>query len=371
MTSVTQQIPWAQPALSGNEEAYILKALRSTWISGGEFIERLERDFAEFVGVPHARSVSSGTAALHVAYLAMGIGPGDEVIIPSLTFAGVAAMAVACGATPRFVDCDPDSLMIDVEAVRRAITPRTRAIVAVHLFGHACDLDSLVAIAHEFGLALIEDAAQATGTHYGGIHVGGIGDIGCFSFQAAKTLTMGEGGIITTRNEAIAEHVGVLRNHGFRPGLRYWHDVIGFNYRLTNLQAALGCAQFERIADILRERRRISEAYDRWLSDCPGVTVPTLVPKVSAALWIQPVVLDQHTFPQGREAVRQELAAQGIETRPMFYPTHTLPPFREFAADCPVTERISPWAMTLPVYETLTSAEVEFICRALRRCATT
>jgi perosamine synthetase len=224
-----------------------------------------------------------------------------------------------------------------------------------------------VALAQEHGILLIEDAAQATGTRYGGEHVGSIGDIGCFSFQAAKTLTMGEGGMITTRDSGIAERVSVLRNHGFRPGLRYWHDVVGFNYRITNLQAALGYAQFERIESILTERRRIHRAYLEWLGECPGVRVPRLELEVEPALWIQPVVLDEHYYPQGREAVRDELTALGIETRPMFYPAHTLPPFREFPADCPATEKLSPWAMTLPVHEMLTSADVEHICDALRR----
>jgi perosamine synthetase len=370
VTSVAPRIPWAQPILRGNDEAYVLEALRSTWISGGEFIDRLEQGFADFIGVPYARAVASGTAALHVAYMAAGIGPGDELIIPSLTFAGAAAMAVACGAVPRFADCDAETLMLDPASVRRAITSRTKAIVAVHLFGHACNLDELTAVARESNVLLIEDAAQALGTLYDGEKVGAFGDISCFSFQAAKTITMGEGGMITTRDAGIAERVSVLRNHGFRPGLRYWHDVVGFNYRITNLQAALGYSQFERIQEILQERRRIFENYVRCLGDCPGVRVPALEDKVAPALWIQPIELDEAYYPQGREAVRKTLADQGIETRPMFYPAHTLPPYRQFQADCPVTERVSPWAMTLPVFETLPSAEIEFICDALRAAAT-
>lgn len=362
---MAHRIRWAAPALSGNEARYVQEAITSTWISGGAFLDRLESDFARFSGARHALAVANGTAALHVAYLAAGIGPGDEVIVPALTFAACAAMVVACGATPRFVDSDADTLGMSASATGAAITARTKAIVPAHLFGNVCDLGPLLDIARDTGAAVVEDAAEAVGARYDGRQAGTLGTLGCFSFQAAKTLTMGEGGMVVTDDDALAERVGLLRNHGFRPGTHYWHDIVGFNYRLTNVQAAIGCAQLERVDAILAARKRIDLRYRDNLGRIPGVRIPATPARGERALWVQAVILDPTHFPQGRDAVRTALAAVGIETRPMFNPIYRLPPYERFGAACPVAESISTWGLSLPVHEELSDADVDRVCDAL------
>ncbi|MBI4575110.1 MAG: DegT/DnrJ/EryC1/StrS family aminotransferase [Planctomycetes bacterium] len=364
-----EPIPWCKPVLLGRETHYVQEALATTWISGGPFLDRLERDFAEFVGAPHALAVSSGTAALHLACLAAGLSPGDEVLVPALTFAGCAAMVVACGATPHFVDIDPATLGMDPGAAREAVGPHTRAILPAHLFGNACAMDPLLALAAERGLAVIEDCAESLGTRYRGAAVGTLGLAGCFSFQAAKTIATGEGGMVVTSRPDVAERVALLRNHGFRPGFRYWHDHVGYNYRLTNLQAALGCAQLERVSQILAARARIAATYRERLARVPGVRIPAAPEGVEAALWVQAVVLDPACFPRGREAVREAMARDGVETRPMFYPVYALPPYRAWATPCPAAETVSAWSLSLPVFETMTEAQVESVCRALAAAA--
>lgn len=364
------RIPWAKPSLHGNEARYVEQALQSTWISSGHFVERLETEFALFTGAGHAVAVSSGTAALHLAYLAVGIGNGDEVIMPAMTFAGCAAMVVACGGRPRFIDNDPETMGLSVPDLRRALeSRRAKAILAVHLFGNSCELSSLVKLAEEFEVILIEDAAESLGARYDGRHVGTFARVGCFSFQAAKTVTMGEGGMLVTDDDDLDRRLRLLRNHGFRPGTPYWHDVVGFNYRLTNLQAAVGCAQLERIEGILSRRREIDVQYRRGLQAIPGVRVPGRPTRAEVALWMQPVILDPDVFPRGRDWVRQRLADEGIETRPLFYPAYILPPYVEFSAQCPAAENLSSWSLTLPVYETLTTEDVDFICGSLARLA--
>lgn len=320
---------------------------------------------ASYIGARHAVAVVNGTAALHLAYLVSGVGPGDEVIMPALTFVSCPAMAVACGATPRFADCDPATLGLSPASVRAAITKRTKAILPVHLFGNSCEMDELLELSERSGLRIIEDAAESLGTTYGGRHVGTLGQIGCFSFHAAKTVTMGEGGMVVTDDGDLADKVRLLRNHGSRPGLQYWHDVVGFNYRLTNMQAAIGCAQLERVEEILASRARIEACYRTHLARVPGVRIPSSPPKTRRVLWAQPIVLDRRIFPQGREAVRDALRLKGIETRPMFYPAYSLPPYRKFEAHCPVTEDVSTWALTLPVFERLTDDQVAYVCRSL------
>ncbi len=363
------KIPWARPVLHGNEGKYLEEAFRSTWISGGAFVERFERDMAAFLGAPHTVAVASGTAALHLSLLAADVGPGDEVILPALTFAGCAAMVVACGATPRFVDSDADNWGLSAEAASKAVNEKTKAILPVHLFGTPCEMRPLLDLASERSLTVVEDAAEALGSRYESSALGTLGDLGCYSFQSAKTLTTGEGGMIATRDEALAEKIRILRNHGFRPGRHYWHDVVGFNYRLTNLQAAIGCAQIERVEEILGARGAIAKTYDERLSSIPGVSRPIAPARGGVALWEQPIHLDLAYFPLGRAAAREALQQKGIETRPMFPLVPTLPPYQRYAGAWAVAERISRESLVLPVYETLTQKEVHFICDTLESLA--
>lgn len=341
------------------------EALRSTWISGGAFVDRLESDFAAFLGVRHALAVSNGTAALHVAYMAVGIGAGDEVVLPALTFPSCAAMVLACGAVPRFVECDPLTLGIDPAATANAIGPRTRAVVPAHLFGSVCDLAPLLEIARAAGVAVIEDAAEAFGARYDGLAVGSIGTVSCFSLHAAKTVTAGEGGMVATNDGDIAARVRLLRNHGFGPGRYYWSQIPGFNFRLSNLHAAIACAQLERVASILAAREKIAARYKELLGRIPGVRMQSVPGRARMSLWVQAIVLDPDRFPQGRDAVRTSLLERGIETRPMFEPVYKLPAYERYAVSCPVAEHIAGWGLSLPVFEEMTDDDVGDVCAAL------
>ncbi|MBU6422438.1 MAG: DegT/DnrJ/EryC1/StrS family aminotransferase [Chloroflexota bacterium] len=359
------RIPWGRPTVGEQETRYVAEALRSTWISGGAFVERLESDFAAFLGVRHALAVSNGTAALHVAYMAVGIGAGDEVILPALTFPSCAAMVLACGATPVFVDCDAATLGIDPAGTANAIGARTRAIVPAHLFGSVCDLAPLLETAHDTGVALIEDAAEAFGARYDDVPVGSIGTVGCFSLHAAKTVTAGEGGVVVTNDDDIATRVRLLRSHGFGPGRHYWSQIPGFNYRLTNLQAAIACAQLERVASILETRRRIGARYRELLCRIPGVRSQSVPGRARMSLWVQAIVLEPDRFPQGPDAVRASLLERGIETRPMFEPIYKLPAYERYAVSCPVAEHTAAWGLSLPVFEEMTDGDVVEVCTAL------
>ncbi|HHY55465.1 MAG TPA: DegT/DnrJ/EryC1/StrS family aminotransferase, partial [Chloroflexi bacterium] len=266
-------IPVYTPLLNGREEKYLLDAVRSGWISSlGAYVTRFEEAFARFCGVRHAISVSNGTVAIHLALHALGIGPGDEVIVPSLTFVATANAVHYTGATPVFADVDPVTWCLDPADVRRRLTSRTRAVIPVHLYGHPAPMPDLQALAAEHDLLVIEDAAEAHGAAIVGRRVGGWGRIGAFSFYANKIITTGEGGMLTTDDDALAARCRMLRDHAMPPQRRYWHDEVGFNYRMTNLQAAVGVAQMERIDSFIRRKREIAARYREELADIPGIT---------------------------------------------------------------------------------------------------
>ena len=262
-----QFIPVSEPNLCGNEKAYLLDCLESTWISSrGKYVDQFEALFSEYIGVKHAVTTSNGTVSLHLILRALGISPGHEVIVPTLTYVASANSVLYVGAEPVFVDCDASTWNMDVEAVERAITDRTRAVMAVHLYGGAVDMEPLRCICQSRNIALIEDAAEALGTQYNGVKAGALGDMASFSFFANKTITTGEGGMITTDDDSLAQLIRQLKNQGEAPGKRYWHDVLGYNYRMTNLQAAVGLAQMENIATFVEAKRTIATWYRDYLS---------------------------------------------------------------------------------------------------------
>src|SRR6266496_1099800 len=251
-------VPVAEPDIGERELAYVTDAVRSGWISSsGVYVDRFESSFAALCGVRHAVAVANGTVALHLALRAAGIGAGDEVIVPSLTFAATAAAVVHAGAAPVFVESTAHYWCMDPVAVEAALGPRTRAIIPVHLYGHPADMDALHEIARSRHLVVIEDAAEAHGARCRGRVVGSIGDLGCFSFYGNKIMTTGEGGMVTTNDSALATHMRFLKNHAMEPQRRYWHSEVGFNYRMTNLQAAVGCAQVERFQELQRARAQV------------------------------------------------------------------------------------------------------------------
>jgi perosamine synthetase len=363
-----RRFPVAEPLLDGNEEAYVVECVRTGWISSqGHFVGRFERAVAEFHDAAYAVAVSNGTAALHLALLSLGVGPGDEVIVPDFTFAATASAVLHAGAVPVFVDVDPETWTMDPEAAARAVTGRTRAILPVHVYGHPCDMAALTELAAERGLVVVEDVAEAFGARADSRLAGTFGDAACFSFFGNKTLTTGEGGMVLLRDEKAFERARVLRDHGMAPDRRYWHVEAGHNYRLTNLQAAVGVAQMERVDDVLTRKRALAARYDETLADVPGIRLPARAPWAEPVCWLYTVgVTDELGLT--RDELAERLLLTGTETRPVFYPLHEMPPFRPFAraGSFPVTEAIAASGLSLPSAVTLTADDVDTVAKAVR-----
>lgn len=358
--------PVAAPNLSGNEAAYVAECLRSSWISSqGEYLRRFEQMFAEHTGVPHAIATCNGTVAIHLALAALDVEPGDEVIVPSLTFVATANAVKYCGATAVFADCEPDTWCISPESIERLITPKTVGIIPVHLYGHAADMKAIRDLADRHGLWIVEDAAEAFGADVEGRRVGAWGEAATFSFFGNKIITTGEGGMVTTADDRLADKMKLLRGQGFDPNKRYWHNVIGYNYRMTNLAAAIGVAQMERCEKLLTDRRRIAKRYGWQLAGLQGCTLPLERPDTTHAWWMFTMLLDR---PEHRDTVMKTLAAEGIETRPVFYPVHEMPPYRDAASDddCPVSRHVSYRGISLPSSSYLTDADVDHIASRVR-----
>jgi perosamine synthetase len=368
MPSLLPPIPIAAPVLGGNEMKYVQECLETTWISSiGRFIPAFEESFAKFCGVKHAIAVNNGTTALHLALVALGVGPGDEVIVPTLTYIATANAVRYCDATPILVDCDPRTLNIDPAAIAARITPRTKGIVVVHLYGHPVDLDPVLELARARGLFLLEDAAEAHGAEYKGRRVGGFGDCATFSFFGNKIITTGEGGMVTTNDDALAARLRLHRGQGMEPGRRYWHPVIGYNYRMTNIAAAIGLAQMERVDEALQTRWRIAGWYRAHLA--PLASKLTMLPEESwarAVYWLVTVLLT-HGGEAERDAVMLRLDADGIETRPVFYPMHIQPPHRDDAHAYPCATSGAARGINLPTHARLTEDDVKRICASLDR----
>lgn len=361
-------IPIYQPDLSGNEKRYVLECLDSTWISSkGRFIAEFEDRFAAFTGAKQAISVCNGTVALHLALVTLGIGPGDEVIVPTLTYIAAVNAIAYTGATPVFVDSLSDTWQMDPADVRRKLTPRTKGIMAVHLYGHPCDLNALTALAREHDVFLIEDCAEAFGSRFEGRHVGTFGDIACFSFFGNKTITTGEGGMVVTDDKTLFERARHFKGQGLAAHREYWHDVIGYNYRMSNICAALGVAQLERAKGIIAKKRALAEAYRNHLA---GVPVQMLGEsgEVSSSFWMISILVPNAA---DRDPLRQHLAVQGIETRPVFYPVHTMPMYAAKYQRHPVAENVAWRGINLPSWPALGSAQVEQITACVRHYLST
>jgi perosamine synthetase len=369
ITTANNLIPVAAPTLGGNEAKYVMECLESTWISStGKYIELFEHAFAQFCDVKHAITCSNGTTSLHLALLGLGLQPGDEVIVPTLTFIASANAVVYCGAQPVFVDVDPDIWNIDPSQIEARITPKTRGIIAVHLAGHPADMDGIMKIARRHNLFVLEDAAQAHGATVNGRRVGSIGDIGSFSFYGNKIITTGEGGMITTNNDEVASKIRLLKNHGMDPQRRYWHPVVGYNFRMTNIQAAIGLAQIERVDWQLGRRRELASWYAEDLAGVPGLAWQHERDWARHVWWMFTAVLDDQ-FPD-RETVMAHLRQRGIEARGVTYPLHQLPPYQDVArgARFPVADRLSARGINLPTWAGLSRDDVRFITQSLLEC---
>lgn len=359
-------IPVASPAFAGNEQRYVLECLESTQISSsGKFIDQFERSFAAFTDSKHAIACSNGTTALHLAMAALGVGPGDEVIVPTLTYIATANAVTFCGATPVFCDSDETTWNIDAGKIESLITSRTRGIIAVHLYGHPADMDAISRIARSRGLFVVEDAAEAHGALYKGRKVGSLSDVATFSFFGNKIITCGEGGALTTNDAHLASKIRLLRSNGMDPTRKYWFPVIGFNYRMSNLLAAVALAQLEKFEWHQARRWEVASLYQEILSNHPSlVRLPVEMPDVTHAFWMYSVVLKNHTADERCELIAR-LAKDGIETRPMFYPIHTMPPYAGTRRRLPVSEQVSAAGLSLPTHALLTKDDVRFVCERL------
>jgi len=360
-------LPVAAPALAGNERRYVAECLDTTWISSlGPFIGRFEDRFAAHAGVRHAVGCNSGTSALHLALLGLGLGPGDEVLVPSLTYVATANAVHYCGAVPVFVDADLETWNLAPEDLYAKLTPRTRAIIAVHLYGRPAPMDAVHRVAKEAGLKVVEDAAQAIGAQYRGRPVGSLGDVAAFSFFGNKIVTCGEGGMVTTDDETLGRLVRQLKGQGQDPERRYWFPILGYNYRMTNIQAALGLAQLEQIDAALKKRDEIAAWYRAELGGVPGIRLAAADREERSVCWLWSVVLPGHPGVL-RDAVMACLAREGIETRPFFYPCHTLPTYaaRQEPACCPRAEWLGARGLSLPTWVGMTRDQVRRVSAAL------
>lgn len=360
-------IPVAVPHFAGNEKKYVNDCMDTTWISSaGKYVVDFEKKYAEYMNMNQAISCCNGTVALHVPLLALGVQPGDEVIVPSFTYIATANAVRYCGATPVFADSLADTWNIDPEDIRRKITSRTKGIIPVHLYGNPCDMDPIMKIAKEYNLFVVEDAAECHGATYKGQKAGTFGDASTFSFFGNKIITTGEGGMIVTNDEQLADHMRILKGQGQDPNRRYWFIETGYNYRMTNIEAAIGLAQLENIDLHISNRRQVASWYFDELADMSDKLEFQKVTSGAESVWWMFSIMLKDTVNISRDELMEKLKEDGIETRPLFYPMHQMPVYMDAEAACPVSEKLAANGMNLPTHAQITREDVAFICERLR-----
>jgi perosamine synthetase len=358
-------IPISQPSITEKEIAYVTDAVRSGWVSSlGKYIDIFEEKFAQFCDTKYAVATSNGTTALHLILAALGITHGDEVIVPDLTFVATANAVRYTGAAPVIVDIEKDTLSIDPRAIEKAITPQTKAIIPVHLYGHPANMVRINEIADSHNILVIEDAAEAHSAEIEGKKVGGFGTAAAFSFYGNKIITSGEGGMITTNDEALYNKMRFLRDHAMSKEKRYWHTDVGFNYRMTNIQAALGVAQLERIDELLEKKRLIFQWYSEYLSGFDKIRLNNTAEWAKNVYWmicIEVIGYDEND----RDVLMAELKKQGIDCRPYFYPLSDMP--FNYQANTPIAHSVSKIGLNLPSFFDIRKGQVEYICSELKK----
>ncbi len=358
------KFPVYQPSLKGNERKYVNDCIDTNWLSWqGRYVKEFEQGFASYINVGYASATCNATVALHLALVALGVGPDDEVIVPTLTYVASANAIIYCGAKPVFVDSLPDTWQIDPADVRRKITPKTKAIMAVHIYGHPCEMDELKTIAKENNLFLVEDAAEGFGSKYKGKYTGTFGDVSIFSFFGNKTITTGEGGMVVTNNKTIYDRVQLYKGQGLARYREYWHEVVGFNYRMTNVAAAIGLAQLERADELISKKIELARWYDELLADLP-ITLHSPVGDVVHTYWMYSILTRNA---DERVLLRNYLKEHGVETRPVFHPVHTMPMYSGNYHPFSVAEDLGWRGINLPSYPDLSRADVEEICGVIRQ----
>ena len=371
METITKSILLSGSSISPLEIYYAADAALTGWNEKCfDYLKRFEATVCKTLGVKYAIATPSCTAALHLALLTIGVGPGDEVILPDSTWVASANPVAYTGATPVFVDVCGDDWTIDPEAVRRAVTPKTKAIIPVHLYGHPCKMDELNAIAREFGLYVIEDAAESMGSLYHGIPTGALGDLGCFIFHGSKTVVMGEGGVFTTNDENLYARAKFLGDQAKHPSIRFYSEEVGYKFRLSNLQAAFGLGQMERLEEIVAKKRQVFQWYQDELEGIKGLTLNPELPGIRNNFWMVTPVLGEK-FPMGAAQVLLELEKRAVSPRPFFYPCTELPIYQSYRrAPTPVAHRLHERAFNLPSGAEMTWEEVRYVCAHLRQILT-
>jgi perosamine synthetase len=363
-------IPVNEPVLSEDSKRFVNQALDSGWISSsGSFVKEFEEKFASYIGMKYGTAVSSGTAALHVALLSLGIGPGDEVIVPAFTMGATWLAVLYTGAKPVFVDCELETFNIDVKQIEAKITKKTKAIIPVHIYGHACEMDSVVKVAKKNKITVLEDAAEACGGEYRKRKCGSLGKINAFSFYANKIITTGEGGMVVTDDEELAKKAGQFKDLHHSLTKRFVHSEIGYNYRLTNLQAALGCGELMHVKEYLLKKRYMAEMYNLILKDIPGLRLPETKAGVKNVYWMYGVLVDPIKFGMTKDELRIKLKEKGVDTRDFFYPPNQQPVLRKYlkAGDkFPNCELAAKRGMYLPSGLALTDRQMMAVADALK-----
>lgn len=363
-------IPVNQPLLSEQAKKNVMQAIETGWISSaGAFVDEFERKFAAYIGRKHGIAVSNGTTALHAALLALGVGPGDEVLVPAFTMIASIFAIMYTGAKPVFVDCDRETFTMRVEDLEGKITARTKAIMPVPIYGHSCEMDEILSLAAQHNLRVIEDAAEAHGGEYKGRKCGSMGDVACFSFYANKIITTGEGGMILTDDDALAHRVRKFKDLYHSDAKRFIHEDLGYNYRMTNLQAAIGAAEIEHIDEYIARKQHMAETYARLLADVPGLRLPITRSYVKNVYWMYAVLVDEKVFGMSKDALRAALKERGVDTRDFFYAPTDQPAIMNRFPDVgrfPNTEYIAANGFYLPSGLALTDEQMCYVCDQVR-----
>jgi perosamine synthetase len=358
-------IPIMEPWIDQEEIDLVMDCLNTGWISSqGKYIQEFERAFSGVCEAQYGVATSNGTTALHLALLTLGIGPGDEVIVPALSFIATANVVVYTGARPVFVDVSEKTWTLDPSLLRPLITARTKAIIPVHLYGHPTDMDPIINLAKDYRLWVIEDAAEAHGAEYQGKKVGSIGDIGCFSFYGNKIISTGEGGMLVTDNEEWVEKARMLRDHGMSKDRKYWHPVVGYNFRMTNIQAAIGLGQITKLNRLIEKKREIADYYNKRLKNTPGIILPVEERWAKSVFWLYSLLLKPETK-KNRDDLIALLSQAEVESRPVFYPMPSMPPYQN-QGNYPVSDRISKGGISLPSGFNLTRSQQDHIVKLIQ-----
>jgi len=370
---IMERIPISGPWITQKEIDYVTDAVSNAWYANANiYNERFEKAFAEYLGIKFTISLPSCTSAIHLSLLSLGIGPGDEVIVPDITWIASSAPISYVGATPVFADVDAKTWCLSAESFKQLITPRTKAVIPVELYGNIPDMDSICEIARQYGIAVVEDAAEAIGSEYRGRKAGSLGDTGVFSFHGSKTITTGEGGMLVTNRENIYHRCLFLRDHGRRPGDKmFWNGELAYKYKMSSMQAALGLAQLERIDELLRRKRQIFSWYYRELSGCKGIAFNYEGSEIKNTYWMVTVILDEKIGLE-KETVIKLMAEKGIDCRPFFYPLSSLPAYQNLEqaklaqSRNSTSYRISPYGLNLPSALNMTKEKIKYVCKNLK-----